>query len=968
MGIDSISQPNAPVPGARPDRPARVGRSPQLIVDALTAARSVVIYGSLGFGKSFLLDSVCSLLQARGVVPLLIQGSVRSHSVPFGSLRTGANLSLAQAFADEEPITSARLLSQAGGTTAGGTAHGTTDDTTVRVIVVDDAHLIDAHTMDCVYQLAAGRSVAVLFASDLVSSVVPGTANAETAEFDPRTVRLLDDLWITGRAERLDLEPTSAAASRQLTREFAPDSRFDRVTQALLHARSGGSRALLRELTADVVAQQRLPDTGDRGALALSPPSRRIQDLLTHQLRGLTPAQLVTVALVGALSGTAHARALRLCEPAELADLVRRGYLHRSAAPTALLHAHALLADAARALAEPALLRERTTVLVRALMTDRSHGIATTPAECVLIADLWTASVALPPGVLQEWGASEVADVLLVAARRCRLLGRIDRALLYSGTTARVEPGLKATIEQSRALAASGQHGAAVDVLLGAEDFFRTPADGAKLLRWKVSLSKFCPMTADDFAALRTEAAGWFPGDTEMSGEVEYIDLTQMLQNMDWEGAAAAGERLARMESCGVVTRIRAACIGGIAHAHGGRTACGLELLDLATSLNRGDRARRAADIYSSEGLALEIFYSSAAVRCMTGVDVWVAADELDRWIDSSVTNQDLGNLGILGFVAAQLAQFRGDLAGTEAELRMATAHLDRADPKGWRPWVQSLHASSLARLGLIEAARSTMARARTLSDQTELDILYRFESDRSDLELLMHAGRTDSARAVATRLFDTAGGNGPVTRTWLLDVLVQLGEPAINIVPLLDRAVADSDAPLVHAIAERTRATAARDSAGMDTAAALLAELGAFGSARSASDDAAVLHELAGNAPAAARSRHHAHQHAAASRDGAKRMPPGPPGRARPATGASLPAATIAAAAPPTDSLLTAREREITGLARLGRSNREIATALFLSVRTVESHLYKARVKTGLGPRADAADGTGASAARLGR
>jgi DNA-binding CsgD family transcriptional regulator len=48
----------------------------------------------------------------------------------------------------------------------------------------------------------------------------------------------------------------------------------------------------------------------------------------------------------------------------------------------------------------------------------------------------------------------------------------------------------------------------------------------------------------------------------------------------------------------------------------------------------------------------------------------------------------------------------------------------------------------------------------------------------------------------------------------------------------------------------------------------------------------------------------------------------------------------------------LTARESEIVGLAREGLMNREIASRLFLSVRTVENHLYRAMQKLGVADR----------------
>ena len=67
---------------------------------------------------------------------------------------------------------------------------------------------------------------------------------------------------------------------------------------------------------------------------------------------------------------------------------------------------------------------------------------------------------------------------------------------------------------------------------------------------------------------------------------------------------------------------------------------------------------------------------------------------------------------------------------------------------------------------------------------------------------------------------------------------------------------------------------------------------------------------------------------------------------------GASTPALRQAAEPLP----LTDREREIVMLIGEGLSNRDIATRLTLSVRTVESHIYRAMMKTGTTSREELA------------
>ena len=53
-------------------------------------------------------------------------------------------------------------------------------------------------------------------------------------------------------------------------------------------------------------------------------------------------------------------------------------------------------------------------------------------------------------------------------------------------------------------------------------------------------------------------------------------------------------------------------------------------------------------------------------------------------------------------------------------------------------------------------------------------------------------------------------------------------------------------------------------------------------------------------------------------------------------------------------EAALTPRQREICALAAAGKGNREIANALFLSIKTVETHLAAGYRKLGINSRAE--------------
>lgn len=171
--------------------------------------------------------------------------------------------------------------------------------------------------------------------------------------------------------------------------------------------------------------------------------------------------------------------------------------------------------------------------------------------------------------------------------------------------------------------------------------------------------------------------------------------------------------------------------------------------------------------------------------------------------------------------------------------------------------------------------------------------------------------------------------------------VAARMGQPAHEVTALQtaacfgDRTVAVRlaelaaavDGPRAPAAAAFAAALAAADADALLAASVRFEELGDLLTALDAAAHAAAVHGRRGRRGSAQFAADRARELAAACQ------------------GARTPAAAALAEPAP----LTPREREIVAMAAAGRTNREIAGRLGVSVRTVEGHLYRASAKLGV-------------------
>lgn len=239
------------------------------------------------------------------------------------------------------------------------------------------------------------------------------------------------------------------------------------------------------------------------------------------------------------------------------------------------------------------------------------------------------------------------------------------------------------------------------------------------------------------------------------------------------------------------------------------------------------------------------------------------------------------------------------------------------------------LHTEALARCGQVDAAIAALDTTRVSRHPayTYVESGYLL----ANAWVAAARGRANEARQFASRAAEFAGSHGQLAREVMcLQTAVQLGD--IAVADRLDELAAVVEGPRAAIAARYARALADSDSAGLEAVSRDFEAIGDALAAADAAAQAAAGYRRAGLRGSALTASARADQ------------------LAQQCGGATSPALTAAKVTFP----LTGREREIALLVALGQSNRDIAAAMSLSVRTVEGHIYRAAIKAGVTTRAE--------------
>lgn len=711
-------------------------------------------------------------------------------------------------------------------------------------------------------------------------------------------------LWKEGHAERIDLDTLDDRDVRALVERALADPVEEAALRWVIEV-ARGNALYVYELVHGAVASGALAHEHGFWRLTGTPSATSsLIELVDRRLGGDGEREAIELLALG--------EPLRVTEMIALAgedallDAEARGLLATSGEDIRL--AHPLYGEAVR-LRLPPLRARRLRLRVAEALASRS-GVGSD--EALRIARLRL-----------EAGADLAPELALEAAHAANDAGDPDLGAELARRALDHGIGLPAALVLARAHTMRNRHEQAEAVLGPAEPLAATAAAGNRVLageyvKQRANVLQWGLHRPQDVAALTGRAVAWSTerGWTKLLGRVRSTYGTPGAG----VGDAAAAAAISADDRVAVESR---------------RAAAALHALSLFVRGN-GDEGAAAAwagrppvplrDLGDAGMLSVLSLVTVEAFHRLDDVQAYAMSG-----LREGVRSEDRAGAGLSALTLARLALLRGAAHDATHWLAEADVHLRRDDPFGGRLQVEALRVGVYVATGAFEDAQTSLVALHTLAADHEPLAVRRASVARAEGLALRLRNDADAARALldgAARFADELPGPA----AGLAYEALRAGGHA-TAAPMLVALNERCASRAVAAYAAHASARAASDGEALAAVAAELAALGARRYAVEAASDAAAVHLADGR------------------QDSARRAA---------ATARELHLGEQGLDLPPIDGLdvvaiaLTRREAQLVALAADGLTNADIADRLVLSVRTVETHLYRAMHKLGVSRRRD--------------
>lgn len=762
------------------------------------------------------------------------------------------------------------------------------------VLIVDDVHLLDAGS-------------ALLLSFLITAEICPIVLTTRDTTPLPHPV---ERLWMDGAIDSMEIEPLPGddiAALCSATLGGPVETR----TALRLDQACAGNLLYLRELLQSGLTGGQLAQHGGpwrwEGRLTMT---GRLTELISARLLGASPAVTRLLRFVSLAEPLPLRPLVSLCDTDAVEQAEALGYLLvvRDGRRTVARLAHPLYGEVLRDLGGRAESRRLASELAVALA---EHGLRRT-ADTLRLAVLEMRS-----------GTASDPDRLVSAATRARLLGNLELAEQLARAAVDVGGSGRARLELLECLFWQGRADEAPTVVGDLDPASLDLDDTVQLAVYVASIQFFSerPLAV----ALHTlDDAEHQLGDDPRAERIRAHRAELLMFSGDVEPATEIARDILSRQPASVLTR-------GVAYGA------------LAPSLALRGRVEEARAV-SDEGLAVLLADPDPPLADGAGIVVggFLAGlfgcrlDESTQMIES-LRSEALRHpadpmLSVWSLLLGRARVGTGPLGTATELLTEAVVQLRAADPSRLLAWALGSLAQTLGMTGDAVAALAAVAEMDVVRDQN----IGAFALDR-DLGRAWAAsadGRPDDARRIVTDAATAAIAKGAYgTAAYAIFEAFRLG---------VSRSVLQSlwepDTPLEGPLLPLAVSTAT----GRTEPVELLAraeDLRVLGAHLWAGDTAAIAcssAHSAGLGAVAARAQLWLDTH-------------------RGDTDACTPA-IVNARLPARGSRLTTRERDLIRLVVAGRTNQEIAVALYISRRTVESHLHNIFKKLGVSSREELA------------